>query len=260
MVTLLALAATALTLLAAVAAPGLQRRARPARAQPKAHTLSVSSPRPIASPKPIASHSAAPVKAGPAPAAPPIVQRPIPYGSRRRAEMAAYCRRHYHIDSWHLVPHVIVLHFTDSSTFLSAWYTFVADTPQRGELPGVASQFIIDKDGRIYQLVPTNAVTRHTVGLNYCAIGIEMVQQEGGAGAHWADRQILGRPAQIGAALRLVRWLQHKYHIATKNVIGHAMANGSPFFRDYEGWRNDHTDWLAPDVAQFRARLATLSR
>ena len=33
-----------------------------------------------------------------------------------------------------------------------------------------------------------------------------------------------------------------------RDVIGHAMANHSPYFKDLEGWRNDHTDWLRRDV------------
>jgi hypothetical protein len=38
-------------------------------------------------------------------------------------------------------------------------------------------------------------------------------------------------------------------------VIGHAMANESPYFKDLQGWRNDHTDWLKRDVREFRQRL-----
>jgi hypothetical protein len=52
-----------------------------------------------------------------------------------------------------------------------------------------------------------------------------------------------------------VRWLQARYGIATKDVIGHAMVNDSPFFHDLEGWRNDHTDWQAEDVRALRKRL-----
>jgi len=43
-----------------------------------------------------------------------------------------------------------------------------------------------------------------------------------------------------------------------RNVIGHAMANGSPLFKDLEGWRNDHTDWQARDVRTFRHRVSRL--
>ena len=30
------------------------------------------------------------------------------------------------------------------------------------------------------------------------------------------------------------------------------MANDSPYFKDLQGWRNDHTDWLKGDVKEFR--------
>ena len=91
------------------------------------------------------------------------------------------------------------------------------------------------------------------------AIGIEFVQETGSSSA-WADRQILHRPAQLDAGLRVVAWLQRKYGISDANVIGHAMANQSPYFKDLEGWHNDHTDWLPPDVTRFRAGLRALRR
>jgi N-acetyl-anhydromuramyl-L-alanine amidase AmpD len=113
---------------------------------------------------------------------------------------------------------------------------------------------VIEQDGTINELVPPRLRCRHTIGLNYTAIGIEMVQATG-RGSHWADQQILARGPQIRAALRLVRWLQSRYGIPTGEVIGHAMANDDPHFKDREGWVNDHTDWLKRDVKEFRARL-----
>jgi hypothetical protein len=210
----------------------------------------------------VASGRARSVDAAPAAAATPsasahIVKASIPYGPRRRSQMAAYSRRHYGASRWRLRPRVIVLHFTAGSTYASARAVFVANAPNKGELPGVAAHFIIAKTGRIYQLLPTTVRCRHTIGLNYCAIGIEMVQ-EAGRGSHWADRQILHRTRQIEAALRLVRYLRAKYSVKMRNVIGHAMANRSPLFKDLERWRNDHTDWLAADVRVFRTRLAAL--
>ena len=52
-----------------------------------------------------------------------------------------------------------------------------------------------------------------------------------------------------------MRWLQARYHIAKRDVIGHAMANHHRLFKDLEGWRNDHVDWQAADVRAFRRRL-----
>jgi single-stranded DNA-binding protein len=79
--------------------------------------------------------------------------------------------------------------------------------------------------------------------------------QEAGSSSHWADRQILQRRPQIRAALRLVAYLQERYNIPVHDVIGHAMANNSDYFKDLQGWRNDHTDWLWRDVKVFRRRL-----
>src|SRR5262249_41222786 len=55
-----------------------------------------------------------------APAKPHIVWDPIPFGAKRKAEMVAYVRRHYGSfmkPTWRLIdPHVIVIHYTESST------------------------------------------------------------------------------------------------------------------------------------------------
>ena len=192
-------------------------------------------------------------------AKPHIVQDLIPFGAQRQQEMAAYSLRHYGQATIVLHPLVIVLHFTDSSTYESAHALFSEDVPNTGELPGTVSHFIIDKDGTIYQQLPTNVRGRHVIGLNWCAIGIEFVQ-EGGSSSTWADQQILHRPAQLDAGLRLVAWLQQEYRISDGNVIGHAMANDSPYFKDLEGWKNDHTDWQPGDVADFLVDLRAFKR
>jgi hypothetical protein len=69
---------------------------------------------------------------------PHVIWKPIPYGPSRKAEMAAYAKKHYGIHSWRLHPKVIVEHYTGSNSFLAAWNTFAANTPdpELGELPG----------------------------------------------------------------------------------------------------------------------------
>jgi hypothetical protein len=194
-----------------------------------------------------------------------VVHDPIPYGPGRRAQMAAYALRHYGVRSAHLDPRLIVLHFTDSSTYASAHATFASDAPAPGpagtpsELPGTCAHFVVDQDGTVYQQAPLDVMCRHAIGVNDSALGIEMVQTEGAAGARGADEAILHRPAQIRAVLRLVKALQRRYGIATRDVIGHAMANGSRLFHDREGWTNDHSDWQPEDVAVVRRRLAAIS-
>ncbi len=172
--------------------------------------------------------------------------------------MAAYSKRHYGKRRWRLLhPRAIVLHFTAGPTYRSAWETFASDAPNMGELPGVCSHFVVAKNGRIHRLVRPAIRCRHTIGLNHRAIGVEMVQ-EAGRSSHWADRQILHRDRQIHAALHLVGWLKQRFGIRIRDVIGHAMANHSAYFKDLEGWRNDHTDWLRRDVLKFRGRLHRL--
>ena len=135
------------------------------------------------------------------PPRPHIVQRPIPFSATRRAETAAYAKRHYGIDTWRSAGRrVIVEHYTAGTTFASAYATFAADVPdsELHELPGTCAHFVIDTDGTIYQLVRLDTICRHTVGLNYTAIGIEHVGT--------SDGEILGNAAQlrrIAAAHRL---------------------------------------------------------
>ena len=191
------------------------------------------------------------------PAKPPIVQKPIPFSAARRAETAAYASRHYGLDTWRLThPHVIVEHYTASTTFSSAWNTFARDAPdvELHELPGTSAHFVIDRDGTIYQLVPLTTMCRHTVGLNWTAIGIEHVGM--------SDAQILSDPKQLAASLRLTLWLMHRYGISLPNVIGHSESLTSPYHRErYKPWRcQTHADWTHADMTTYRTRLATLAR
>ena len=191
------------------------------------------------------------------PARPPIVQKPIPFGPARRAETAAYAARHYDIHTWRLVhPHVIVEHYTASDSFTSAWNTFAHDAPdvELHELPGTCAHFVIDRDGTIYQLVPLTAMCRHTVGLNWTAVGVEHVGT--------SDAEILSNPRQLQASLRLTLWLMHRYAISLPNVIGHAESLTSPYHRErYAPWRcQTHGDWTHGDMTTYRARLAALAR
>jgi N-acetylmuramoyl-L-alanine amidase len=185
-------------------------------------------------------------------AQPPIVHDPIPFGARRKAEMRAYARRHYGLNTALLKhPKVIVEHVTVTSSFSAAFNTFAADVPDQElhELPGTCAHFIVDRAGKIHQLVSLRYMCRHTVGLNYTAIGIEHVGM--------SDPQVLGDGRQMRASLRLTRWLQAKFGIATKNVIGHAESLSSPYHyeRVKRLRRQTHGDWTHADMQVYRRRL-----
>ena len=201
-------------------------------------------------------HAKAVLAAAPTPAAtsaerPHIVWRRIPFGAARRAQTRAYAKRHYGTSTDRLQPKVIVEHYTVSSTFSSAWNTFASNAPdvELHERPGVCSHFIVDKDGTIYQLVSLRYICRHTVGLNDRAIGIEHVG--------YSDAEILGRPKQLRASLRLTRWLQARYGIRTKDVIGHSESLSSPYHHERVARlrTQTHGDWTHADMRRYRAKL-----
>jgi beta-N-acetylhexosaminidase len=188
---------------------------------------------------------------------PHIVQKPIPFAASRKAEMAAYSLRHYGQATWRLTsPHVIVEHFTANDSFSATWNTFAADTPdpELSELPGTCAHFVVDTDGTIYQLVPLGIRCRHTVGLNWTAIGIEHVGT--------SDASILDNPRQLRASLALTAWLMSRYHIALGDVIGHAESLTSPYHHElYAPWRcQTHADWSQADMNRYRALLAQVAR
>lgn len=188
---------------------------------------------------------------------PPIVKKYISFGATRRAQMADYSKRHYHQHTyWLTKPKVVVLHHTAGAQWQSAWWTFQNNTAYNNEKPGVVAHFIIAKDGAIYQCLPLSLRGRHAIGMNWTTIGIEFAQEtKSGKDAHWMDRQILARDKQARAGLRLVRYLKLRFAIKNANVIGHAMADASPYFKDYTGAKNNAGDWFAPEVKLFRARL-----
>jgi N-acetylmuramoyl-L-alanine amidase len=187
---------------------------------------------------------------------PGIVQKPIPYGAKRRAEMAAYARRHYGTAGWRLAPKVIVQHHTASTTFSSAYATFAANHPdaELGESPGTCAHFVVDRDGTIYQLVRTGIMCRHTVGLNHVAIGVEHVGT--------SDRQVLSNRRQLEASLALTVWLMQRYRIPLGDVIGHNESLTSRYRRElYPSWRcQTHGDWTKASMDAYRARLRALAR
>jgi N-acetylmuramoyl-L-alanine amidase len=192
-----------------------------------------------------------------APARPPIVSKPIPFSAQRRAETAQYAARHYGLHTSKLLhPRVIVEHYTASTTFSSSWNTFASDAPdsELHERPGTCAHFVIDRDGTIYQLVPLTTICRHTVGLNWTAIGIEHVGT--------SDASILSNKRQMRASLELTLWLMHRYDIALPNVIGHSESLTSRYRRErYAPWRcQTHADWQHADMVTYRRRLLSLAR
>ena len=190
-----------------------------------------------------------------APPPPPIVRHYIPYPARRKREMRAYAMRHYGLDTWRLRnPKVIVEHVAVAGSTNAVFATFAPDVAdvELHELPGVCSHFVVGPDGTVVQMVPLSIMCRHTVGLNYTAIGIEHVG--------YRDADVLGNPKQLDASLRLTRWLRCRFGIAVRNVIGHNESLSSPYHRErVVALRHQtHGDWVRASMRRYRARLRTL--
>jgi hypothetical protein len=184
---------------------------------------------------------------------PSIRPLPIAFDARRKAEMRAYAERHYGIGTYELRdPRVIVEHYTDTADARSAFEIFARDVPdsELHELPGTCAHFVVDRDGTIYQLVPLTIMCRHTVGLNYTAIGIEHVGT--------SDQQVMGDRRQLQASLRLTRWLRCTQGIKVRDVIGHNESLSSPYHHErVASLRSQtHGDMKRATMTRYRSLLA----
>ena len=186
-------------------------------------------------------------------ARPPIGIWPIPFGPKRKREMAAYSERHYGEPTWRLRhPRTIVEHMAQVGSARGVFNTFAPDVAdvELGELPNVCSHFVVADSGRIFRLVNLRTRCRHTVGLNWTSIGIEH--------AGYGDEDVLGDRRQLRASLRLTQWLRCKFGIPVRDVIGHAESLSSPFHRELvPSLRHQtHGDWRHSSMRAYRRALA----
>jgi hypothetical protein len=179
----------------------------------------------------------------------------IPFGPKRKRQMAAYSERHYGEHTWRLThPQVIVEHVSETDSARAVYDTFAPDVPdiELHELPNVCAHFVISSSGRIYELVHLSIRCRHTVGLNWTAIGIEHTG--------FADSDVLDNRRQMQASLQLTQYLRCRFHIELRNVIGHNESLSSPFHRELvPSLRNQtHGDWKHSSMDIYRRKLRRL--
>lgn len=183
----------------------------------------------------------------PQPATPPaIVDRPIPFSQQRVGMTRSYIREHYGLEvpDIRIEPRIVVLHWTAIPTLEGSYNAFRGETlpGARADLAGagqvnVSTQFLVDRDGTIYRLMPEDWMARHVIGLNYNAIGVENVGGTGG-------KEDLTE-AQVAANIHLVRYLSRKYP-GIQYLIGHSEYRefeGHPLWRERDaGYRTAKTD------------------
>lgn len=186
---------------------------------------------------------------------PPITQWLIPFGPKRKREMAAYSLRHYGRAQWRLKhPHVIVEHIAVAPSAAVVHNIFASDQPdpELHELPNVCTHFVVGNTGRIFQLVNLRTRCRHTVGLNWTAIGIEH--------AGYSDSDVLDNPRRLRASLRLTQYLRCQLGISVRNVIGHAESLSSPYHHELvPSLRSQtHGDFRHSSMRVYRRKLRAL--
>lgn len=167
-----------------------------------------------------------------------IVNKPINYSEERIRLSLEYLKEHHGLTQKTptIVPKMIVLHYTAGGTVESNYKYFnkthlesARNTLKKQSTLNVSSQYIVDRDGTVYQLMEPNQFARHTIGLNYCAIGIENIGSK---------KQPLTEK-QVAANAKLVRYLTNKYKI--EYLIGHSEYG---VFRNSRLWKESDTKYF----------------
>lgn len=137
-------------------------------------------------------------------------------------------------------PKVVVVHYTVVPTLEKTLKLFREGAIDAGRdlvaangRLNVGVQFVVDRDGKVYRLFPETTMTRHVIGLNHVAIGIENIggedisaeQLQGRVPGDGNGRQLT--PAQLEANAALIRGLKAR-HPGLEWVIGHQE------YRDFE--------------------------
>lgn len=188
-----------------------------------------------------------------------IQDRLLPDDEERCRLTVEYLSLHHGtaVTDCHMIPRVVVLHWTATSTMQGAWNTFapprLAGRPDlvRGGAVNVSAHFLVDRDGTIYRLLPEDRAGRHTIGMNHVAIGVENV---GDGSAHPLT------DAQVEANIALVRHLAGRYPIT--HLIGHheyRRMEGTDLFLEADPkYRNVKIDPGEDFMARIRAGLTDL--
>ena len=144
----------------------------------------------------------------------PDFETDIPILTEKRLDLTRkYVKRHYGVDSYHLVrPKMIVLHYTSVGTVANSIMMMKNDevSPSRiktrpfGKL-NTGAHFLVSAKGDIYSLIPTTVIARHIVGFEHVSISIENVATE------WSSLT----PAQMDANTYLIKLL------LTRNIVYH---------------------------------------
>ncbi|WP_114749225.1 N-acetylmuramoyl-L-alanine amidase [Pleomorphovibrio marinus] len=186
-----------------------------------------------------------------------ILEKPIQFDEERERLSLEYLdKRHGIIKEDALIePQMVVVHWTAVYTLEDTYEVFNPvylggrkDLSTASNL-NVSAHFLVDRDGTIFRLLPDTTFGRHTIGLNYMAIGIENI---GGPEAPLTK-------AQLKANADLINFLAKRHDISY--VIGHHEYQA---FRGSELWKETDPNYLTDKsdpgdafMKKLRKRLGT---
>ena len=153
-------------------------------------------------------------------------------------------RRLYGEDTVVLKPTMVVMHFTVVDDAESIIYSFNRPTPlavgnQRSVTSLVSVHYMVDVDGKIYQLAPEDRTTSGSYGVDHRALAIEMVAKD--------EADLMSRPLQLLSAFYLVDGLLKKHNIPVWRVFSHQeVACGKLFLSDYTDLADTVTPYFYP--------------
>jgi hypothetical protein len=168
-----------------------------------------------------------------------VVERPIVFDKDRADLSLEYLEKRHGIkkEEPSITPKMVVVHHTVIPTAdktYQAFYGPMLPSARKGiqsaSSLNVSSQYMIDRDGTVYRLLPDTVFARHVIGLNHCAIGIENV---GGTD----DLPLTDR--QLKSNVKLIRQLSKEHPI--EYVIGHHEYQE---FIGHELWKETDPNYL----------------
>lgn len=133
-----------------------------------------------------------------------------------------YCKEHYGQNSYRLdTPKIVVVHYTAIDDLNATLNLFRKDNiaSSRDYIKDFSSlnvgiHFVVDKDGKIFHLMPDTIVARHLIGFNHVSLGIENIGKDSSSLT----------TAQIESNARLIEFLVDKYP-SIEYMIGHDEYN-----------------------------------
>jgi N-acetyl-anhydromuramyl-L-alanine amidase AmpD len=167
-----------------------------------------------------------------------IISKPISYNSERIKLSLEYLKERHNLvqKTPIIVPKFIILHYTAGGTLQSNFNYFNNETIESSReynknqsTLNVSAHYLIDRNGDIYNLIPDTLFARHTIGLNYCSIGIENIGSK-------------SKPlteAQVKSNAMLIRRLCKLYQI--QFVIGHSEYGK---FRKTKYWKETNPKYF----------------